>query len=351
MAVDFALSDDQEAIADAFGSFFTNECPPDAVRAAEPLGHSPELWAKLQSMEAPGMAASVDAGGSGADLSALLVVAEALGAAAAPVPLIEHWVSSRLLAGAEGFDAVVSGDDIATIALRPASNGNWAVVPAGAIANVVIGVAGDSLVAVRNDAPGASPHNHAAAPIADRSVEGQRIELGPAAMLDAALDQWRTLTAGALVGIAQRALDIGVQYMLEREQFGKLIGSFQGLQHGIADAPALIDGARFVAHKAAWAHDSGLVGGAGLVDPDDGYVTEFAPLASMALLHASEAAAHVTDTSLHYHGGYGFSLEYDIQLYYRRARGWSLVAGDPATERLRLADLLWPQSNEVRGAA
>lgn len=351
MAVDFALSDDQEAIADAFGSFFTNECPPDVVRAAEPLGHSPELWAKLQSMEAPGMAVPVDTGGGGADLSALLVVAEALGVAAAPAPLIEHWVASRLLANTDGFDAVLTGDSIATLALRPAVEGRWAVVPAGAIADVVVGVDGDSLVAVRNDAPGASPHNHAAAPLADRSVEGERVELGSAAALEPALDEWRTLTAGALVGIAQRALDIGVQYMLEREQFGKLIGSFQGLQHGIADAPALIDGARFLAHKAAWAHDSGLVDGAGLIDPDDGYVTEFAPLASMALLHASEAAAHVTDTSLHYHGGYGFSLEYDIQLYYRRARGWSLVAGDPAAERLRLADMLWPADAVMGGEA
>ena len=48
-----------------------------------------------------------------------------------------------------------------------------------------------------------------------------------------------------------------------------------------------------------------------------------------------------TDRSLHYHGGYGFSLEYDVQLYYRRARGWSGVIGDHTAQRLRLADLLW----------
>ncbi len=51
-----------------------------------------------------------------------------------------------------------------------------------------------------------------------------------------------------------------------------------------------------------------------------------------------------TDRVLHYHGGYGFSLEYDIQLYFRRARGWANILGDPAAERLRLADLLWPRA-------
>jgi alkylation response protein AidB-like acyl-CoA dehydrogenase len=61
----------------------------------------------------------------------------------------------------------------------------------------------------------------------------------------------------------------------------------------------------------------------------------------MALVQAGEAAAVSSDRSLHYHGGYGFSLEYDIQLYFRRARGWANILGDPARERLRLADLLW----------
>ena len=60
----------------------------------------------------------------------------------------------------------------------------------------------------------------------------------------------------------------------------------------------------------------------------------------MAYLFTSDAAAHATDRSLHYHGGYGFSEEYDIQLYYRRARGWSLVLDDPSHEALRLADRL-----------
>jgi alkylation response protein AidB-like acyl-CoA dehydrogenase len=64
----------------------------------------------------------------------------------------------------------------------------------------------------------------------------------------------------------------------------------------------------------------------------------------MALLFASEIAADATARSLHFHGGYGFSDEYDIQLAYRRARGWALVLGDPTAERLALANRLWPSA-------
>ncbi|MEZ5245028.1 MAG: acyl-CoA dehydrogenase family protein [Acidimicrobiales bacterium] len=338
MALDFALSPDQDAIADAFGGFFANESPVEVVRAAEPLGFDPQLWSKLRDMEAPSMAAPESAGGGGADLGALAVVAETMGAALAPVPLIEHWVASIAHPVAE----VVDGSHLAGLAVRPAVDGVWRLVPGGAVADWVVGVDGDELVAVASPPPMDAPANHASAPIADRSArDGERVVLGPASDHDMLLDRWRVLTASALIGVADRAMAIGVDYVMEREQFGRLVGSFQSVQHGLADLPPLIDGARFLVHKAAWAHDEGLTGGRGLIDMDEGNVTEFAPLAAMALVQAGEAAAVSSDRSLHYHGGYGFSLEYDIQLYFRRARGWANILGDPARERLRIADLLW----------
>jgi len=346
MALDFALSEDQEAIADAFGSFFNNECAVDVVRDAEPLGHSRELWRKLCEIEAPGMAASEAEGGGAASLSAQVVVAEGLGAAIAPVPLLEHWAA----VGLPGVAGLLVDDQIATVALHPAHEDSWRLVPGGAVADLVVGIDGDELVAVSSPPPMVAPANHAGAPLANRSVrEGDRVVLGPAAMLDGALDRWRTLTASALVGIADRSLQIGVAYVLEREQFGRLVGSFQSIQHGLADLPALVDGARFLTHKAAWAHDAGLVDGAGVIDMDDGNITEFAPLAAMAFVQAGDAAAESTDRCLHYHGGYGFSLEYDIQLYFRRSRGWANILADPGRERLRLAGLLWGAPTEGVG--
>ncbi|MCB0996720.1 MAG: acyl-CoA dehydrogenase family protein [Acidimicrobiales bacterium] len=340
MPVDFSLSADQDAVREVFAAFAAKESPAAVVRAAEPLGFSDELWARLRAMDAPGMGAPSSAGGGGAAMAELVVVAECLGGALAPVPFVEHTVATR----AHPLAELVSGERLGTVSLRPAdAEGRWRLVPAGAVADVVIGIDGTETVAVSSAPPREAPPNHASAPLADRSARhGERIVLGGAELLERALDEWRTLTAAALVGVADAALRIGVDYVLEREQFGRKIGSFQVIQHGLADFPALIDGARFLAHKAAWAADRQASGEPGTIDIDEGRIDAFAPLAAMALLQAGEAAAVCTDRSLHYHGGYGFSLEYDIQLHFRRARGWANVAGDPARERLRLADLLWP---------
>ncbi|HEY4332651.1 MAG TPA: acyl-CoA dehydrogenase family protein [Ilumatobacteraceae bacterium] len=340
MPFDFGLSADQASIEDLFSSFFANESPTAVVRAAEPLGFSPALWAALRGFDATGIGAPAADGGGGATLVDLVVVAEALGHAIAPVPLVEHVVASR----AHPTAAVVSGEQIATIALRPASaDGVWRLVPGGAVADVVIGVDGLDLVATQSEAPDVAPVNHACAPLADRSARAAtRTVIGAATDFDVILDEWRVLTAAALVGIAAASLELALAYVLERQQFGRPIGSYQALQHGLADFPGLIDGARFLTHKAAWAADGGRRGAGAMVDIDNGEVVDAAVLASMAFVQAAEAAAVCTDRGLHYHGGYGFSAEYDIQLYFRRARGWANVLGDPARERLRLADLLWP---------
>jgi alkylation response protein AidB-like acyl-CoA dehydrogenase len=348
--MELGLSDDQKTLLEVFNTFFAKEAPPTVARAAEPLGFDRRVWERLLETGAPGMGVAEDAGGGGAGLADLVVVAEQLGRAIAPVPLVEHVVASRAL-GAHGAaaDDVVAGQAIATIALRPArADGTWAIVPAGAVADVVVGVDGDELVAVRSEAPGTGPRNHGSAPLADRSARaGERTVLGDAAAFDRALDEFRVVTAAALVGVAASALDMGVEYVMSRHQFGVPIGSFQAVQHGLADLPGLIDGGRLLVHKAAWAGDRSGPDRAGAVEPecdvDMDDITDFAALAPMAFVFAADAAAYATDRSLHFHGGYGFAEEYDIQLFYRRARGWALVLDDPARECLRLADRLFAE--------
>jgi alkylation response protein AidB-like acyl-CoA dehydrogenase len=287
-------------------------------------------------MGAPGMGVPAADGGGEATLSDLVVVAEAAGHAIAPVPLVEHIVAARAHPAAD----VVEGAVIATISLRPAApDGTWRLVPGGAVAEVVIGVDGDELVAVRAPAPGQAPRNHGAAPLADRSArQGVRTVLGPASSFDRAISEWKTLTAASLVGISVAALQLGRDYAMSRYQFGVPIGSFQAVQHGLADLPALIDGGRLLTHKAAWAGDRLTPG---IRDVDDCDITDFDSLAGMAFVFAADVSTRATDRSLHFHGGYGFSEEYDIQLYYRRARGWALIYDDPSKECLRLADALF----------
>ena len=336
MSVDLGLSPDQESIAELFDGFFANEAPPAVARAAEPLGFDRDLWNKVIELGAPGMGSSVEHGGGGATLGDLVVVAETVGRSIAPVPLIDHLAALSLLTDED----LVAGQAIAAVAVRPAdADGAWSLVPTGAVADAVIGVDGDETVVVRSAPPMNGPRNHGSMPLADRSSrDGQRTVLGPASLFDAVLDRWKLLTAAALVGIADAAMELGVAYVKEREQFGVPVGSFQAVQHGLADLPVAIDGGRLLTHKAAWALDTIEDG---LIDWANNDITDGPTLATMALLFAADAAVMATDRSLHYHGGYGFAEEYDIQMYYRRARGWSLILDDPTTVSLSLADRLF----------
>jgi alkylation response protein AidB-like acyl-CoA dehydrogenase len=346
------LTDDQRAIDEVFAGFFRRECPPAVVRAAEPLGFDPTLWAKLVELGAAGMGLPEASGGGGATLGDLAVVADTVGRAAAPVPFVDHVTGTRLLArfGA-ATDDLLDGSATATVAIRPAPAGAtaWPMVPSGAVAPVVVGMVGDELVCARGEAPGVAPRNHAAMPIADRSTaDATVVAAGTDAHAAFALAraEWQTLTAAALVGIARSALDLALAYVNERHQFDRPIGAFQALQQQLADLPIMIDGAHLLASKAAWAADRGTPGtvDVGLCD-----VTDFETLASMAFVYAGDAAAHATDRSLHAHGGYGYAEEYDIQLLFRRARGWTLIAGDPAKECLALSDRLFGPAKRGEG--
>ncbi len=328
--MELAFSADQSVLFDAFAQFFTRESASTVVRCAEPLGFDPSLWAALSAMEV---------WGSDASLADLCVIGETVGRSCAPVPFVEHAVVTRLL----GWSALVAGDSIGALSPRPADGaGSWALVPAGAVADVVVGMDGDDFVAVTAPPPFSGPRNHACAPLADRSTRlGERIVIGDQADFDTAMAQWQVLTASTMVGIASAALEMGVAYVMQRQQFGVPIGSFQSVQHSLADLPGRIDGARLLTHQAANALDSAVPGACDAANND---ITDSYSLAAMAFLFSSEIAADATARSLHVHGGYGFSEEYDIQLAYRRARGWALVIGDPAEVRMDLAARFWPST-------
>ena len=336
-------SEDQQAVGEVFGDLFAREATPEAVRAAEAgCGFDRALWDKLALAGAPGMAAPATEGGGGASLVDLAVVVYEWGRRIAPVPLVEHAVAARLLCAGAGLSvsqelrgAVVSGELVATLALQPIPAGDTArLVPAGAMAGIVTGLRDRDLVLGRSRPPGAARPNTAGLPLADRDLsDAGVIATGETARraFDVASTEWKALMAVAYAGLASEVLTMGVAYVKQRHQFGVPVGSFQAVQHGLADAATRAEGARLLAFRAVCAVDAGTAGGA--------------RLSSMALLFGAESARFASDRVLQYHGGYGYSAEYDVQLYYRRAAAWLLQLGEPAAEVARLAtDELGPKA-------
>ena len=342
--MDLTLTDEQELLRSTYAGFLAKESTPDRVRAAEPLGFDRDLWNDLVGLGLLSMAVPVADGGEGAGLVELVLVTEELGRTLAPVPAVEVSAAVRSLArvGATPALAAALADELRpTVALAPARGGIARMVPAGAVADVVIALH-DGALLLAGPEP-AVPHaidTMGATPIAHRTIDGpgagpceELVAVGGAEELATIRREWHLLTAATLVGLGAGALDLAVQYVGDRKQFGVAIGTFQTIAHRLADAATLVDGARLLVQEAAWAADGQRAGA------DE--------LATMAFLFAAESARHVARESLQFHGGYGFMLEYDVQLYVRRARAWPLVAGDPRRRYAEVAKAALARSEGV----
>jgi alkylation response protein AidB-like acyl-CoA dehydrogenase len=332
--MNLALNDEQEALVASFAELLAKHASPEQVRAAEPLGFDSALWRVLRDVGVVEMAVATRQGGWGAGLLDLMLVAEQLGAAVAPAPAIEAQVAARLLASLEvaaartALTAALTGQRLVTLAVRPAVDGAASLVPAGAVADQAVLLDGDRLLLVPlHEDTRRAVDNLASAPLADVTL-GTAVTVlaaGPAAVraFEAALDDWLVLTAGALVGIGTIAHQVTCEYAVERRAWELPIGAYQAVAHPLADNATALDGARLLAAKAAWEVDRKSPRGR--------------ELAAMAFAFAAETARRVTYDAVHFHGGTGFTLEHDAQLYYRRARGWARVWGEPRDAYQRAA--------------
>jgi alkylation response protein AidB-like acyl-CoA dehydrogenase len=129
-----------------------------------------------------------------------------------------------------------------------------------------------------------------------------------------------------LVGLSQMDFDVTLNYAKERVQFGRPIGSFQAIQHKLADAVIDVDGSRFITYKAAWSLQEG--------EPDADLMI------SMAKAWTSDASRRVVAHGQQIHGGIDFTKEYKIQLYFRRQKWMELMWGDADYHREQVAELL-----------
>lgn len=328
--MNLALTEDQQFVRQTFSALFGKEADPARVRAAEPLGHDPDLWAHLIATGALGVGIPEDIGGGGGGLLELALIAEEAGRRVAPIPFAEPAAAARLLAvyGMRNLlDDALGGARIVSLATRPGPVERQLLTD-GAVADVVVALQGDRVVAVHRPPEVHPTSNMGALPLARWSDAGEVDVLaeGDQARRSffAALNEVRILRAAALVGLASEAIEIGAAYALQREAFSVRIGSYQAVAHPLADALVAKDGAQLLTWKACWALEEGLPAATAL--------------ASMAFVFASETAYAATQHSLHIHGGYGFTVECDIQLYYRRAKAWVTAFTDPGRELDVVAD-------------
>jgi alkylation response protein AidB-like acyl-CoA dehydrogenase len=339
---DYTLTDEQEAVRDAFREFFTGECQPARVRAAEPRGYDAKLWRQLAELGAASMGLPESAGGDGAGLVDLVIVAEEAGAALAPVPFAEHVAASRALAASDPAAAgqllAAAGERPLTLALQPGLGSQ--LVAAGAVVRDVIALAGEELMLVHAEEPPPLARNQGSTPLARWELAaGSRTVLGSGpgavARYESARAEWKLLTAAALTGLTDRALSIAVEFTKTRETMGVPLGSLQGVAFPLADVAIGVSGARNLVREAAWFADNEPDARPGLV--------------SAAFAYAAGVATHGAATAVHVQGGLGITVEADASLYFLRAKGWSVLGGDPARDVMAVGDALIAQAAGAGG--
>ncbi|MGX7680145.1 acyl-CoA dehydrogenase family protein [Jatrophihabitans sp. DSM 45814] len=342
---DYSLSEDQDSVRDAFGEFFAKECPSSVVRAAEPLGFDQALWSKLLGMGVTSMSLPAAQGGDDATLVDLVLITEELGRTVAPVPFISHVVCTRLLAAAgadtEILQSAVEGQTLVALAFDQVTDAAARqLVPDAAIAGDVIsferapddGGSPELLVLNRAGQPRPQVANQGSTPLAwwDAGTAGDRIVLAEGAtarkLHDRAVAEWKLLTAAALVGMTDAALQLAVDFAKTRQTMGVPIGSLQGVSFPLADIAMGTSGARNLIWRAAWLAEH---------EPD-----ERPELVAMAFAYAARIATHGTTTAAHLQGGLGFTSEADASLYFLRAKGWSVLGGDPNLDLISVGDSL-----------
>lgn len=331
--LDYSLSEDHIALQDAYKQFFKTHCSIETVRAAEPSGFDKNLWERLCAMGATTMALPESAGGDGATLVDLTLVAEEIGRSLAPVPWIDHVCAARLLTRLGAATAAVAdGEQLAGLDARIDSVRGIRLIPTGSIADHIIVRDGEQIVRLTFATRPAKVENLGRLPMAwvDPAAADSRTVIadGPNALADYAwaLDEWRLLTAAALVGLVEETMTIAAEFAKTRYTLGVPISTLQGISHPLANISITVQGGRNLARRAAWFLDN---------EPDE---RPELPLA--AFLFMAEEAAKAATMAVHIQGGLGVSSEAAATAYLVRARGWPLAGGDPGVTAQRIAEIV-----------
>jgi alkylation response protein AidB-like acyl-CoA dehydrogenase len=332
--MNFDFTDDQQAIKRTAHDLLADRLKPDTVRElAEGDRYDNAHWREIAELGWAGIFVDEQHGGQGLGTVELVILAEELGYAVAPVPFLSNAAAGLAIQHA-GTDAqrerwlsgIASGEARGAAGLL--RDGVGRLVPDADSASVIVLIdaqAGKGLVLEPSDCeiePVASiDQTRRYSRVTPRSGAGEPLDgdVGPA------LDRIATVTAAEIVGVAQRTMEIAIEYARDRQQFGRPIGAYQGVSHRCADMLREVESARSTVYWAAWAAEA---------EP------ETLPLAAaMAKAYASDAGWNVPASALQVHGGIGFTWEHDLHFFLKRAKVDGALFGSAGEHRERVAAL------------
>jgi alkylation response protein AidB-like acyl-CoA dehydrogenase len=364
--MNFSFSEDQILLRNSVRSALDEHCKPSHVRAMmdDPKGYSDTLWGEMAKLGWLGLPFPEPQGGAGLGLVELALVQEELGRAAYPGPYFasvvlgglglmlggsaaqkEKWLpaiaSGKARATAALLEEALDWDPGSTAATATKSGDGWQLsglkrfVPWAHVADVALVPArtaeGLSLFLVDPKAPGVSLKPMVGVDLANRwseiRLDGVAVKAdalvgqpgAAGALLDSLLRRAAVMASAEMLGAARRCLDMSVDYAKVREQFGQPIGSFQAIRHRCAEMLLEVENAHSAVYYAAWALNAGA--------------EDAALAASICKSYVSEAARKVCGDAIQVHGGIGFTWEYDLHLYFKRAKALEPLYGDAEFHR------------------
>lgn len=378
----FALTEEQELLRRTVREFAEKELTPEYLRELDATGRAPhaEVLPKMAALGFTSLPIPKEYGGLGGGCVDVTVLLEELGRTSLAIASLLNFAigfgtETVLKFGTEEqkrhyLPRVCTGDmifafsltepdagsDAASIQTRAVADGDHFVINGTKMFTTGAAECRCLVVATRTD-PSVPKHRGISMFLVDPKAPGigfRRIEklgmrgagglyevhydnvrvprsalLGPLnggwAAVKATLERVRLAQAAYCVGCAQRVVDDAVRYAQQREQFGQPIGKFQAISHLLADCQVQTDAARLLLYRAAW-----------MVDQKMPCVKE----ASMANLHATETLVRVTSDCMRVYGGYGFTMEFEIQRHFRDARLFIIGDGSSQIQRNLIARLM-----------
>ena len=368
--MNFAFTDDQTLLKNSARALLDEHCKPEHVRAMQEdaRGYGEALWGEMAKLGWLGLPFPEQYGGAGLGLVELALLHEEMGRVAYPGPFLATVVLGGLpllLGGSAAqkekwLPAIASGRARVTAALQEESL-DWN--PASIAATAVRADAGWTISGVKRFVPWAQAADAVLVPartaegvslfIVDPKASGVTLRpttgmdlttkwseltlggvavgadalVGPAGgagpLLDSALRRAAVCASAEMLGAARRSLDMAVGYAKVREQFGQLIGTFQAIRHKCAEMLMEVENSHSAVYYAAWALENGA--------------EDAAVAASICKSYVSDSARRVCGEAIQVHGGIGFTWEYDLHLYFKRAKSLEVQFGDAEYHRELIA--------------